>query len=94
MDIQTLMKGNSCYTTRDNSEVTLRNDVVIMPMSTYTDQPYIHKYCDLHYWWMAVAWYLTHQVKSDQVLKNLATLALCSVKIWMTVDETRTAEVD
>ena len=43
---------------------------------------------------MAVAWYLTDQVKSDQVLKKLATLELCSGKIWMTVDELRTSEVD
>ena len=41
-----------------------------------------------------MAWYLTYQVKSDQVLKKLATLELCSVKIWVTVDEPRTAEVD
>ena len=43
---------------------------------------------------MAVAWCLTNQVKSDQVLKKLATLAFSSVKICMTVDELRTAEVD
>ena len=41
-----------------------------------------------------VAWYLTYQLKSHQVLKKLATLSLCSVKIWMTVDKTRTSEVD
>ena len=41
-----------------------------------------------------MAWYLTDQVKSDQVLKKLATLALCSVKSWMTIDEPRTFEVD
>ena len=33
-------------------------------------------------------------MKSDQVLKKLATMVLCSVKIWMTVDEPRAAEVD
>ena len=36
---------------------------------------------------------MTNKVKSDKVLKKLATLALCSVKIWMTVDKPRTAEV-
>ena len=41
-----------------------------------------------------MAWYLTDQVKSDQVLKKLATLELCSAKIWVTVDELSTAEVD
>ena len=40
-----------------------------------------------------MAGYLTDQVKSDQVLEKLATLELCSVKIWMTVDKPRTAEV-
>ena len=39
-------------------------------------------------------WYLMDQVKSDQVPNKLATLLLCSVKSWMTVDEPRTAEVD
>ena len=37
---------------------------------------------------------LTDQVKSDQVLKKLANLALCSVKSQMTVDKPRTDEVD
>ena len=41
-----------------------------------------------------MAWYLTNQVKSDQVLKKLATLALCYVNIWMSVDEKSNAEVD
>ena len=41
-----------------------------------------------------MAWYLTDQVKSDQVLKKLATLELCSVKSWMTVDKPMTADVD
>ena len=94
MEIQTLMKGNLCYTTRYNAEVTLRHAVVIVPVSTYTHQPFIHKYCGFHSWLTAVAWYLMDQVKSDQVLKKLATLELCYVKIWMTVDKPRTAEVD
>ena len=88
------MKGNLCYTTRDNAEVTLRNDVAVVPVSTYTDQPCIHKYCDFQSWWTAVAWYLTDQVKSDQVLKKLAAMALCYMKIWMTVYKLRKAEVD
>ena len=29
-----IMKGCSCYTTRDNYEVTLRNTVVVVPVST------------------------------------------------------------
>ena len=41
-----------------------------------------------------MAWYLMDQVKSDKVLKKLATLVLCSVNIWMTVDKLRTDEVD
>ena len=41
-----------------------------------------------------MAWYFTDQVKYEQVLKNLETLELCSVKSWMTVDKPRTAEVD
>ena len=41
-----------------------------------------------------MAWYLTDQVKSDRVLNKLATHALCYVKCCMTVDETRTAELD
>ena len=88
------MKGNLCYTTCDNSEVTLHHSVVIVPVSTYTHQLCIHKYCDLHYWWTAVAWYLTDRVKSDQLLKKLVTLVLCSVKSWMNVDKPSTAEVD
>ena len=43
---------------------------------------------------MVVAKYLTDQVKSDRVLKKLATHVLCFVKIWMNVDEQRTDEVD
>ena len=43
---------------------------------------------------MAVAWYLTDQLKSDQVSKKLVTLALCYVKIWMTFEEPRKAELD
>ena len=41
-----------------------------------------------------MARYLTDQVNSDQVLKKLATLVFCYVKSWMTIDETRTDEVD
>ena len=88
------MKGHLCYTTRDNSEVTLQHAVVVVPVSTYTHQPYIYKYCDLHYWWTAVEWYLKDQVKSNWVLKKLATHFLCYVKIWITVDKPRTAEVE
>ena len=33
-------------------------------------------------------------VKYDQALKKLEALALCSMKIWMTIDKPRTAEVD
>ena len=87
------MKGHFCYTTRDNAEVKLKHDVVVVPVSTKIHQPCIHKYCDFHSWWTALAWYLTDQVNSNQVLKKLATLALCSVKIWMAVVEQRTAEV-
>ena len=94
MEIQTLMKVHSCYITRDNAEVTLRHVVVVVPVSTLTHQPCIHKYCDFHHWWTMVVWYLTDQVKSDRVLKKLATHALCYVKSWMTVDEPRTAELD
>ena len=43
---------------------------------------------------MAVAWYLMDQVKSDRLLYNIATRALCYVKSWMTVGEQRTDEVD
>ena len=39
-----------------------------------------------------MAWYLTDQLKSDYVSKELATLELCSVKSWKTVDEPRTTE--
>ena len=34
VEIQTLMKGHLCYTTRDNAQVTLRHVVVIVPVST------------------------------------------------------------
>ena len=88
------MKVHLCYTTRNNSEVTLRHAAVVVPVSTETHQPCIHKYCDFHYWWTAVEWYLKDQVKSNQVLNNLATRAFYYVKIWMTVDEPRTSEVD
>ena len=94
MEIKTLMKGNSCYTTSDNAEVTLQHAVVVVPVSSYINQPCIHKYCDLHDWWTELAWYLTDQVNSYQVLKKLATLELCYLKSWMIVDNMRTAEVD
>ena len=94
MDIQKLISVNLCYTTRDNAEVTLWHAVVVVTVSTYTHQPCIHKYCNFHYWWTAVAWYLTDHVKSNRVLKKLATCELCYVKTWMTVDEPRTDELD
>ena len=94
MEIQTLMKGHLCYTTSDNAEVTLRHDVVVLPVSNLTHQACIHKYYNLHYWWTALAWYLTDQVKSDRVLNKLATHVLCSVNSWMTVEEQRKYEVD
>ena len=78
--IQTLMKIHFCYTNRDNYEVKLQHAIVVVPVETYTHQPCIHKCCNFHSWLMAVAWYLTYKVKSDQVLKKLATLALCYVK--------------
>ena len=34
VDIQTLMKGHSCYTNRDNAEVTLWHAVAVVPVST------------------------------------------------------------
>ena len=34
MEIQTFIKGRSCYTNRDNYELTLQNAVVIVPVST------------------------------------------------------------
>ena len=88
------MKGQSCYTTSDISEEKLWHAVVVVPVPTKTHQPCIHKYCDFHHWWTMVVWYLTDQVKSDRVLKKLATRVLCYVKSWMTVDEPRTAELD
>ena len=87
------MKGHLCYTTRYNSGVTLRYDVVVFLVLTWTHEPCINKYCDFHYWWMAVAWYLTYQVKSNGVLKNIATHALCYVKICMTVEKECTYDV-
>ena len=91
---QTFMEGHSCYTTSDNAEVKLRHVVVVVSVSTQIHQPCIHKYCDFHYWWKVVAWYLTDQEKSDRVLKKLATHVLFQVKSWMTVDEPSTAELD
>ena len=86
MEIQTLMKGRSCYTTRDNSEVTLWHSTFVVPVSHLTHPPCIHKYCDLISWWTAVAWYLMDQLKSDQVYKKLVTWTLCYVNSWMTVE--------
>ena len=94
MEIQKFMKGRSCYTTRDNDEVTLRHYVVVVPVLNYTHQPCINKYYDSRSWWTAVEWYLTDQLKSNQVLKNLATLELCYVKSWMTFDKPSISEVD
>ena len=79
--MHTLIKVHSCLTTRDNTEVTLQHTAAVVPVSTYTQQRCIHKYCDFHSWWTAV-----EQDKSDQLLKNLATHALCYMKIWMTFD--------
>ena len=53
-----------------------------MTVSTWTHQQCIHKYYNFHYWWTAVAWYLTDQVKSEWILKKLASHALCYVKIY------------
>ena len=88
------MKGHSCYTTRDNAQVTLQHVVVVVLVSTQTHQPCIHKYGHFHHKWTVVAWYLTDQEKSEQVLKKLATHALCYVKRWMTVYKKRTDELD
>ena len=41
-----------------------------------------------------MAWYLTDQLKYDQVLKKLVTFSLCSMKSQMTVDKPMTDEVD
>ena len=41
-----------------------------------------------------MAWYLTDQVNSDQVLKKLATHELFYLKIWMYVDKPSTDEMD
>ena len=94
MKIQTFRRARYCYTTRDNSEVTLRHAVVVVPVSTYTHQLCIHTYCDFRFWWMAVAWYLMDQVKYYWVLEKLATSVLCYVKSWMNVEKLRTADVD
>ena len=77
MEKQTLMKGHSCYTTRDNAQVTLQHVVVVVLVSTYTHQPCIHKYSDFHHRLVVVAWYLTDQENSDRVLKKLANHAWC-----------------
>ena len=94
MEIKKIMKGCLCYKNRDNAEVKLWNAVVVVPVSTWTNPPCIHKYSDFCCWWKTVVWYLTDQMKSEQVLKKLVTLALCYVKSWMAVDEPRTEEVD
>ena len=88
------MQGRLCYTASDNAEVALRHSVVVVPVSTKTHQTCIHKYCDFHYWWTAMEWYLMDQVKSDWVFKKLATHALCYVKSWMNVDEPMTSDLD
>ena len=75
------MMGHSCYTTRDNAELTYWYAVVVVPVSTQTHQPCIHKYCNFLYWWTTVAWYLTDQVNYEQVLKKFATHEFCYVKI-------------
>ena len=80
------MKVHLCYTTRDHAELTLRYTVVVVPVSNYIHKPCINKYGDFHSWRTAIAWYLKDQVKSEWVLKKLATHAFCYVKIWMTVD--------
>ena len=41
-----------------------------------------------------MVWYLTDQMKSHQVLNKIKTLALFSVKNWMTVDKIMKAEED
>ena len=87
--IQTLMKGHSFYKTRDIDEVTLQHAVFVVPVSTYTHQPCIHIYSDFRYWWTVVAWYLMDQVKSDRLLKKLATRALCYVKRLMNINKPR-----
>ena len=88
------MKDHLCHIPRDNANVTLWNAVVAVTVSTYTHQPCIHKYCDFHYWWTAMAWYLKDQVKSNWVLKKLETCAMCYLKIWITFDESMTAKLD
>ena len=87
------MKDHLCYTTRDSDEVTLRHVTIVVTVSTYKHQPSIHKYCYFRYWWTAMAGYLKYQVKSDQVLKKLATHVLCYVKIWVNVDKPRKPDV-
>ena len=94
VEIQTLMNCHSCYKTCDNAKVTLQHAVDVVPVSVQTHEPCIHKYCDFQSCWTAVAGYLTNEVKSDQVLKNIATMQLCSVKIWINVDKPRKVEVD
>ena len=34
VEIKTLIKGHLCYTTHDNTELTLRHAVFVVPMST------------------------------------------------------------
>ena len=93
VEIQTLMKGHLCYTTRDNAELTLPHAISVVSVSKQTHQPCIHKYCDFHYWWTAVTWYSTYQEKSNQLLKKLVNMSLCSVKRLVIFDKPRTSEV-
>ena len=88
------MKVQSCYTTRGNAEVILWHAVVVVPVSNQIHSPCIHKYCNFRSWWTAEAWNLMYRLKSDQALKKLVTMALCYVKIWMTVDELSTYKED
>ena len=41
-----------------------------------------------------MAWYLTDQLKYDQVLKKLVTMVLCYVKSWMTVEKLMTESIN
>ena len=94
MEIQTFMEGHPYYQTSDSTEVTLQHAAVFVPVSTYTHQPFIHKYCDFCYWWTSVACHLTDQVKSERILKKLETHMLCSLKICIAFDKPRTYEVN
>ena len=69
------MKVCLCYKTLDNAEVTLCHAVAVALVSTYIHPPWIPKYCDFRSWWTSMAWYFTDQLNSDQVSKELVTLA-------------------